>query len=178
MAALQITSDQQQILEQVKSDLKDSFSEGVVQGVTTYLQPFPGYSSLGVPEETSARENLLSMFAAFLKNINTLTYTTLTVLNGYTSGGSLYKTPACYKNFLGEVALEGFLFSPITVSPAYTPLVVLPVGFRPSKICVFPMYRGFSGYGNIYVGMDGSVYFDTSSSPGDSIPLDGIRFRI
>lgn len=100
--------------------------------------------------------------------------------------------PTVYRNYLGEVSIDGGWLmaagtSPVTPAIAYntgTTLLTLPAGFRPSKTLVFPS----GAYGSIvqivadvrvYPSGNVSVFANNGGSGTTSavFALTGIRFR-
>lgn len=94
--------------------------------------------------------------------------------NSWTNDTSSYPTAAFYKDPMGRVHLKGQVTGGVSGNSAF----VLPVGYRPSTLLVFPAYN-FSGntIARIYVTSVGTVQPLFTGTAPQRIPLNGVSFR-
>lgn len=170
-----INDRQKAILDQVKTLIGTSFSDGVTYNSAEYLSKINGYAELSSEiKELSEKTTLSTLIGLFIAT-DSLSSKKLELLNSFSEWASGHPAPSCYKNVFGEVFLKGTIKAPN--SSSNTVITTLPAGFRPLTTVDYTVIKS-STPALLRINGLGDVFLTESTTAGQWISLEGVRFTI
>lgn len=171
-------------LDRLESQIETSFLEGTqYPSGTTVVPKVEGYKTSYVIKginragefNPKIKAPFKNLFAAMMRALEGWTDIS-SFQNGWVNfDASQFNACGYYQNFFRRVYLKGLVKSGTISYGAAGQIFQLPVGYRPSRMCIFAVASN-DAFGQVRIGSDGWVYATPPSSPL-WVCLDGISFR-
>lgn len=145
-------------------------NDSIMLGTQPLVPSYPPFDTLTPTFRDIAKASSLALAAAFAQAVSSAAESaSISLLNGVTNWGDTanYEELKAERNCLNEVYLSGIIKIGSNITPA-TPLMLLPVGFRPSKNIIVPVVHQ-GAFNRIEIQQNGFVLIGLSATAGDWI---------